>query len=298
MNRISVIILALALAFSGLVGCNQSKVKELEKLNTELKQRNATQDSLLNDFANTFNTFEENLSTIKEKENLIAMNAGDAEMRTQGKEQIIQDITMINDLLDQNRAIIEDLNQKVAAADGKSSEYRRMISRLKSQLEERDQQIATLKDQLSEMDFTIASLSQRVDTLSRTTARLTAQTESQSEVLAAQNEQLTEQTGTIQEQVEALNTAYYVMGSKRELKDQEVLDGRQFNPNAGSKAFTKIDIRQVTSIPMATKKAELATVHPSDSYMFKEENKEIVSLEITNPEKFWRNTKYLVVVSK
>ncbi|MEZ4825231.1 MAG: hypothetical protein R3C61_02895 [Bacteroidia bacterium] len=68
-------------------------------------------------------------------------------------------------------------------------------------------------------------------------------------------------------------------------------------PPSTNRAFTAIDITKVSSIPFDSKKAELLTSHPSDSYVFNQENKKITSLEITNPEKFWKASKYLVVVT-
>ena len=66
-------------------------------------------------------------------------------------------------------------------------------------------------------------------------------------------------------------------------------------------AFTTINIMQVTDIPIAAKDVELLTNHPSDSYtLVSDDTKKgmITNLVITNPEKFWSTSKYLVIVKK
>ena len=124
------------------------------------------QDSLIGDFMNTFNEFEENLAVIKEKESLITMGADNPEYRTDGKESVIQDIQLINDLLDQNRQIIDELTTKAEQAEGLSAQYRRSISGLKRQLEERDTEVTEL-EQLVALDYRIEDLNGRIDTLSQ-----------------------------------------------------------------------------------------------------------------------------------
>ena len=61
--------------------------------------------------------------------------------------------------------------------------------------------------------------------------------------------------------------------------------------------FNKIDITEVKSFPINGKKVELVTNHPQDSYTFeKVDEKQIESLVILDPEKFWNSSKYLVVM--
>ncbi|MBK6399613.1 MAG: hypothetical protein IPF75_15505 [Bacteroidetes bacterium] len=60
--------------------------------------------------------------------------------------------------------------------------------------------------------------------------------------------------------------------------------------------FNKIDYVVTNNIPIDSKTAKIVTSHPADSYTLNTENKKVVSLQITNPEKFWSASKYLVVV--
>ncbi|MEM8891318.1 MAG: hypothetical protein AAGD28_25295 [Bacteroidota bacterium] len=292
-QRVILMLVAGTLLFS----CNQAKLDQLEKENKELTEQNQMQDSLMNDFISTFNEFEENLAVIKEKEQMIEMSAEDPELRKSSKDQIVSDIQMINDLLDRNRTLIDDLTAKVEKSERNNRRYLASISRLKKQLEERDTEVSTLKDELATMSFTVESLNGKVDTLNQVTRTLTEETNLQTARIAEQESQIGEQLDQIENQTTALNTAFYVMGSSKELKDKAVMNSKRLNNNFDEGAFTKINITEVQTIPLNTKKAKLLTSHPSDSYVLNEEGKEIASLEITNPERFWKTSKYLVVVT-
>ena len=46
------------------------------------------------------------------------------------------------------------------------------------------------------------------------------------------------------------------------------------------------------------KKVELVPARPEDSYSLKKDNDLIVQLNITDPDRFWETSKYLVIVVK
>ena len=96
-----------------------------------------------------------------------------------------------------------------------------------------------------------------------------------------------------------LNTAWYVFGTKKELKEQRIMvDGKVLQSSFNKNYFTKIDIRVDKEIKLYSKSAKLLTTHPSSSYtLTPDANKQYV-LRITNPQIFWSTSKYLVVLVK
>jgi hypothetical protein len=103
-----------------------------------------------------------------------------------------------------------------------------------------------------------------------------------------------------------INSAFYVAGTKKELKEMGILDmqggfigiGRvkTLNADAPVELFKPIDIRETRSITINGKKANLITPHPSDSYALNTLNEDkALALEITNNLKFWQETNFLVV---
>jgi len=299
-------VLILTALFAG--ACNQGKIDELQRKNKALAESTQAQDSMLSEFMNAFNTFEDNLASIRNRENLIAMNNDDPELRVDGKEQIIEDIQAINELLDQNRQIIDDLNERIQKAEGRAPEYRRMVGVLKKQLEEKDTQIASLKEDLSNMSFTVASLNSKIDTLNLVASNLRIDSRAQTERITSQDSLISMQRDRIDGQIADLNTAYYIKGSYKELKNKNILTKtggfigigkiKQLIPDFDESGFTKIDITEINSIPVDdSRKVEIMTSHPSDSYMIAAEDKRVERIEITNPDKFWKSSKYLVIVT-
>ncbi len=307
MKSLRISIFAATIAAMSLVACNGDKIADLEKRNTALNEQTTLQDSLLNDFMMSFNTFEDNLSLIKEKENLIALETSDQELAPDQKERILTDIQSINDLLDQNRTLIAELTEKVEKNDGKVREFRRMVKRLKTDLEARDTEITTMKEELVALNFEKETLNRRVDTLSGVNEQLVALSNNQAKTIEEKEEVLTEQTETINTQTARLNRAFYVVGTEKELKEMNVLSkeggvigiGRtaKLAKDFDANAFTAVDITEFDRIPVETKKVKVVTAHPSDSYAVNETEKgQVESLEITNPDKFWAASRYLVVV--
>ena len=96
-----------------------------------------------------------------------------------------------------------------------------------------------------------------------------------------------------------MNTAWFVFGTKSELKEQQILvDGKVLQDNFNKNYFTKVDIRVDKEIKLYSKSAKMLTAHPSSSYTLQRDaNKQFV-LRITNPQVFWSTSKYLVILVK
>jgi len=279
-------------------GCGNGKVNELEEKNAALQAKKQEQDSLLNQFMTTFDEFEANLETIKKKENLISMNASASEMRVSQKDKIVEDIQLINGLLDQNRMMIDELNAKAEKFEGQAESYRRMVASLKKQMTQREAQVTELKDQLATLNFQVEELNGKMEQLDEVNESLARLTSDQEEQLTEQEEKIDSQTETIEAQQDVLNTAYYVVGESKNLKDSNVLASRnRINEEMQDTAFTRIDIREVKEIPLGAQKAKLLTPHPEDSYVLTDEDQDKTYdyIQITNPEKFWKTSRYLVV---
>ncbi len=291
-------ILFLLVAMSFFWGCNQEKVQELEEENQRLNEAVSRQDSVLNDFLQSFNNIEDNLALIREKENLIALSSNDPELQSVQKDRILEDIQLINNLLDENKEIINNLNSKLSRSDVRIKEFNRMVSRLNTQIQEKDSNIVYLKDQLASKDFAIGELNQKLDSVSVTSIQQTARLKEQAQLLEEQSQRLDNQQ-------QALNTAYYVVGSSKELIALDVLDKsglfgnkKSMSDELSSDVFNQIDITEIYSIPLNSKKVDIISSHPVESYVLNENEGSIESLEITDPENFWKNTRYLIVSTK
>ncbi|NJO91720.1 MAG: hypothetical protein HC831_24200 [Chloroflexia bacterium] len=113
------------------------------------------------------------------------------------------------------------------------------------------------------------------------------------------------QNSIIQQVTNKLNTGHFVVGDSKELLNKEVivkkggflgLFGRvkKLNPQFKPDEFKSVDIHSDTLIELTGDKVNIVTVHPFNTYNLKDTNN-IKQLEITDPEKFWQTSRYLVV---
>lgn len=273
------------------VACNQDIKKENEQLkqeNAELKTERSYQDTTINEFVGAFEEVQQNLAEIRMREKSIReARAEGMENQTDAKTQIMEDIQAINELLEQNKATVATLEGKMAAQAGKLNNFGRLVRNLKEQLKEKDNQIVVLKENLASANFQMDKLNSKVGVLT--------------EEKLAQSKELNSQK-------EALNTAYYAIGTSKELVKNGVIDkeggfigiGRTkiLADDLNKEYFTKIKKSSTTSIPLSidNKDVKVITPHPTESYNVKMDGKKPVAFEIINTTEFWKGTKYLVLV--
>ena len=110
-----------------------------------------------------------------------------------------------------------------------------------------------------------------------------------------------QQSSTIREQDKTLHTAYYVFGTAGELKDQKILSGGFLQPTRvlqdtfNKEYFLKIDIREVTQIPLYSPKGKLWSTHPEGTYEFVKGDNGNLTFVITDTQRFWSLTKFMII---
>ncbi|MBI9057863.1 hypothetical protein L3049_14565 [Labilibaculum sp. DW002] len=270
------------------VGCNQKELKQLREQNQQLTVMAQEKDSSINDFIGALNTIEENLEIIKQKENIIAVNAENPNQSQ--KQKIASDLTSINNLLEQNKLKIEELDKKLNNSWYQNSKLRKLTDRLKAELETKEGEIVVLNDKVAKLNIEVENLNGKVTELNGTVLALNTENENKAK--------------QIENTTSNLNTAYYVFGTSKELKEKNVIskDGgfigigttAVLSKDFNTSEFEKIDITKTTTIPVIGKKISLVTNHPSSSY--KVEGVETVEgITILDPVEFWKSSKYLVV---
>ncbi len=281
----------MALGCTMLTQCTQGPSKQELLISNDSLQRVVIQkDSAVFAIAGAFNCIEDNLQAIKERENIIALTVSGNETSQTREERINNDIQLIYNMMLENREKISDLQKKLKNANVKNKELQQLIANLESKIQEKDAEILRLTQELEASNLQIENLNSLVSSLNYSMDSL-------------RNENML-QTATIEGQDEALNTAYYVIGSEKELKELGVLDkkgkfavgSRKTSKDFGKDAFTRIDIRETTKFDLnGAKKARIVTAHPLDSYKIYGE-KPVDSLVVSNFYNFWSSSKYLVII--
>lgn len=279
---------AVALIFAGCKGGDEPN-PEMEKLKAEkeaLARDASTKDSTINSFMESLNEIEENLRQVKQRQgNISESSKGGAELQGNAKDRINEDINFINEVMEENKSKIASLQSRLKKSNIKISELEKMITNMTAQLEEKDKEIVSLKEQLAAMNIQVNELNTTVSGLRNESAG---------------------KTQVIEQQTQKMNTAWYCVGTYKELRDNRVVNKEGGFLGLGKKKilksdfnqdyFTQIDVTKVTSIPLNAKNAKVITNHPMNSYKLEMDGKKKAkSLTITNPEQFWRSSKYLVV---
>ena len=268
-----------------LTGCKDGKTTagigaaQNDSLNSIIAQK----DSELNDLMGTINEIEDGLNQINEAENRVTLlKNGEGASK---KQKLTEDVQFIATRMKQNKELIAKLQKQMANSSIKSEQLQKTIANLTKQLEEKEKQLQALREELDSKDIHIAALDETINNLNTKSNRLASESSKKSEVINAQDKQI--------------NTAWYVFGTKKELKNQHILeDNKVMTGNFNKNYFTKIDIRDLSEIKLYSKNVKVLTTHPSSTYTLVRDANKQYTLRITNPQIFWRTSKYLVVLVK
>ncbi|MEZ4589134.1 MAG: hypothetical protein R2909_22400 [Gemmatimonadales bacterium] len=203
---------------------------------------------------------------------------------------------------------VQDLTARVRNSESRLAASQRRVRALTKDSD-------SLRTVLTDFQTTIDGLNAMVEGQKMTIANLEAElgeTKAQVATLTQDNQVLTD---TVSAMTTRENTVYYVVGTKKELIDKGLIrevggtrfliftrTGETLKPvdDLDPSMFTAIDRRQVSEIPMprADKQYKLVTNQnlafanlPADA-----DGKIRGSLQITNPESFWTNSKFMILV--
>jgi uncharacterized protein YoxC len=280
-------LLILTVALLSMVACKQkgpdpkdvAMIQQRDSLNRIIAQK----DNEINDMMSTMNDIVEGFQAINQAEDRLTIaRSGEG---TSSTERIRESMQFIQQTMQQNRELINKLRNQLRQSSVKGDQLRRTLENLTRELEEKDGQLKALQAELQAKNIQIDELTEQVSNLSDNVSNLAEETSQKSKTIATQDKQL--------------NSAWFVFGTKKELKEQNILaDGEVLRSNFNKEYFTKIDIRIDKEIKLYSKSAKMLTSHPSSAYTLERDvNKQYV-LRITDPQLFWSTSKYLVILVK
>lgn len=280
-------ILFLALSLFALVSCKESvntqETAELNQRIDSLTRVNVQKDNEINDMLETLNSVEDGFRAINEAQGRVTL-----ERRGEGanaNERIKENMQFIQQTMNENKELINKLRLRVRESSIASEQLRKVIENLTAQMEVKESELAVLRKELEAKDIHIAELDEQVIQLNEDVTTL--------------KDDKARKEETISQQDKELNTAWYVFGTKRELKEQNILQsGEVLQGNFNKNYFTKIDIRVDKEIKLMSRDAKLLTNHPAGTYTLQRDANKQYVLRITNPQQFWSTSKYLVVQVK
>jgi uncharacterized coiled-coil protein SlyX len=277
-----------------MTACNRAELDKSYHKSDSLLAVVQEREASLNEFIASFNEIEGNLDSVAIKQNIISQNTEkEGELKPNQKERINSEIQAINQLMEENRKKIAELTKKMKNSSMKNLQLEKTIATLNDQITRKDAELSALNEKL-------LALNTEVEKLNISVVNLTEENQ-------VKTEENTRQAKVIEENTIALHTAYYVVGKTKDLQAAGLIDRQggllgmgktaKLSQNFDTKKFTRVDYTQTPSIAIsnATGEVKVVTSHPADSYKLERDNKIVKSLTITNAEKFWSASKYLVI---
>lgn len=256
---------------------SENSIKDsIENVTGNLNGKLNEKDAAIQELVSSFNEIQENLNAIKEKEKIISKVTSDGDVKSK-EDQIKEDIQSIYDLMAKNKDRIGSLSKKLKNSKLQIDGLEKMIENMQATLSLKDSEIEELKTKIEGLNVELSSLTTNYK--------------------AVENES--------NQKTEIINTAFYAIGTSKELKEKNVITKEggiiglgkttKLSSDFNKEYFTKINIEKTTSINLGAKKIKILTTHPSNSYKLIGE-KPIEKLEITNTKEFWSASKYLVII--
>ena len=273
-----------------LQSCGPDYKMEVERMMRErdslMSQYNA-KDSVINGYMADISSIQASIDSLASQEEILQRNTtNDPETTKDAKVKAREQLEAIRQVIENNKKKLGELQSRLKKNNVKMVQLEKMIESLNQQLAMKDSSISNLNTQIASLNGNITTMQTQMDTMRQESERKSA---------------------VITDKVTKLNTAYYTVGTYKQLRDKKVITKqggflglgkqKQMIPDFSQDAFTQIDVTSTKSIALAGKDAKLLSTHPNGTYQIKKENNVVKSIEITDPDKFWKASKYLVVVT-
>ena len=289
---------ALTLIALVLLGCSRKEIEQLKAENktlSEEKQRSQRElgaaGAATAEMQATLDDVQKNLEELRVKE-LKAIRTSIA-VAQEGKtapgrrDELKAEIDEIRNAVKANLAKLSALQKQKRASDVKVTTLERLVSELRLSLEEKEVTIAALEAQTQELTKTAEEL--------RGTVKEKEATVKEKEAAIADRET-------------QMSTAYLLIASQSALKKAGLVEKKGTVLGLGGNwrrtgqfdetLFKKIDTRKETefAVGAAPEKARVLSDHPKDSYTLSGTGPKASTLTVTDAARFWKGSKYLVVM--
>jgi chromosome segregation ATPase len=272
-------------------GCgNQQKVDQLTEENQILKskvkllaEQSNMKDEFVEEYTKTVNEIYDNLENIRKREGFITKYSKNVEKDKEAsiKDKMLQNIASMDSYIKNSKSQLKQLKSKIKNSQVKSSSFEEMVETLSRTIEEKESHIIELKEQVDKLYMQVAEV----------------------------EEDLQKSNEIIEEQTEKINTAYYVIGTNKELQNKKIIAEKGgflwfgktkiLASDLKKTDFTTTDISDTDSISIKQniKDIKIISNHNPESYHLTKKDEDKTVLEIIDPDEFWK-MKYLVVLAK
>ena len=287
MNAFKLILFAIIfISFSscGIVDSSEKDMNTIDSLSSVLASKKT-------EIERNLNLLDDIDAALKEANPTGSIEIKDPEKVKAIDQEIFEKINLLRDKLETDNLEIEKLNKDLAEAR-ESAEYRKdLVKKISTRMEEYEKENTLLKQQISRETQNISNL--------------TAELEAQGIKISQLRAMLGELNDDLVELKAELNLGFYLVGSKKELKRDSIIVKKgvggaiTLSDKLDNTKFKRLNKRSDNTINLTGfRKVELVPERPESSYKKITKDKAIVKIEITDPDRFWEVSNYLVIVVK
>jgi hypothetical protein len=274
----------IAAAYLLIAGCGNQGVSKNDVIskNDSLTVKLVQKDSTIMAYIKSINSIQGSIDTLMKEAKILKIHGEGTAADTTN---IIKEIKEIGMLMVKNNKELVTLQRKLKNSGIQNEELVDLGENLSKQLNEKDSEIAVMQQTIIKTKASLNTLVQQFnDSLT-----IINQERAQIGVMTVEK-----------------NTAYYIVGTEKDLKDKGIIVNKggviglghvpQFSQSANTSGFTKADITTLHEIQLGGSFVSLVTVHPEKAYRVTRTSPD--KIIITDPDDFWSKSKYLVAIVK
>lgn len=274
------------------IGCDHSKEEQLQKQlsvaqssQLSLQQSIADRDKYFEDIVQAVNDVYTDIEKARVKEGKLVKSTGGGEGPIEltndvSRQKLLQNISDIGTVLKSNWKRIAGLEARMKSFKGEVAGLNKMVENLKESLKEREASIAELESRVRGLEDTVTE---------------------KTKVIA-------ERDGVIDTQQKTMNTAYFVVGTRKELKDKGIItdEGGFLWGLLGSTTVMASGVDPTVFTPIDKTTEQSISVHGDIREILPHRNEQYFAtsqpvadntmLNIVQPNRFWQD-RYLVIVT-
>ena len=220
MRTKSIYTMAMAITLAGtmMVSCNEGKADQLLKERDSLAELSKSQAITISEVNGTLGEISMMMDSINMQENALFITNNDGKEVLNSREHIKGNIRSFEDMIKRQKARIAELEGKLDDSNAETAHLKNIIQLMKSQLEQKDREIHDLRVQLEKSNKNVLELRQNVSSLNVITQRQRSQIADQEETIISQEE-------TLSQQDMLLHQGFVLVATKKELKDMGIRTG-------------------------------------------------------------------------
>lgn len=271
-------------------GCNnkgelEQQYADLQNKNSQLTQDLATRDQYVDSVTQAITDVYTSLETVRSREGMVIKETSEMESKKnltsqEVREKLLQQVSLIDSSLRENRQRITDLQSKLHSTKLQYTGLKNMVASLKQSIDEREATINQLEQKIQGLIAEISTKSQMIG----------------------------QRDSVIELQHSEINRAYYIVGKRRELEDKGIISKQGgflwgllgsttvLTSGLDANTFNAIDKFRNSTIDVDGTIDEIIPKRNETLYTSSEVSKNQTKLSIAEPQHFWQD-KYLVIIT-